>query len=206
MPTDKGLNRLTRSRTEKTGESHTTARARLLSKKPDPDYAALAGMSDDAVRAKTGWAWKNWVRLLDAQGAASMSHKEIARCLRDELDLSAWWAQTVTVGYERIKGLREVGQVCDGKYQAGKSKTLPVPLTRLYRAFSVARTRKRWLGDVKLRVRKATPEKSVRITWEDRNLRRGLLHRQGRQEEPGRDPAPQAGLQSGRGESQGLLG
>ena len=174
MPTNKDLKRLTRSRMRKTGESYTTARAKLLKKKrsriaavPDPDFAALAGMSNAAVHAKTGCDWKKWVRVLDAKGAASMSHKEIAKYAYDQFDISGWWAQMVTVGYERIKGLRDVGQVCDGKYQASKSKTLPVPVTKLYRAFSVARSRNRWLPDVKLNVRKATPGKSMRITWED---------------------------------------
>ena len=174
MPTNKDLKRLTRSRMHKTGESYTTARTQLLKKKrepiaaaPAPDFAALAGMSDDAVRAKTGCDWKKWVRVLDAKGVASKSHKEIAKYVYDSFEVSGWWAQMVTVGYERIKGLRDVGQVCDGKYQASKSKTLPVPLTKLYRAFSVARTRNRWLPDVKLKVRKSTPDKSMRITWED---------------------------------------
>ena len=174
MPTSKDLKRLTRSRMQKTGESYTTARSQLLKKKrpaiaavPGQDFAALAGMTDDAVRAKTGCDWKKWVRVLDAKGMAAKSHKEIAKYAYDQFEISGWWAQMVTVGYERIKGLREVGQVCGGKYQAGKSKTLPVPLTKLYRAFSIARTRNRWLPDVKLKVRKATPEKSMRITWED---------------------------------------
>ena len=167
MPTNKDLKRLTRSRMQKTGESYTTARVRLLEKKRDPDFAALAGFSDDAVRAKTGCDWKKWVRVLDAKGMASMPHKEIVKYVYEQFDVSRWWAQMVTVGYERIKGLRDVGQACDGQYQASKSKTLPVPLKKLYRAFSVARTRNRWLPDVKLNVRKATPEKSMRITWED---------------------------------------
>ena len=38
---------------------------------------------------------------------------------------------------------------------------------RLYRAFADARQRKRWLDGVKLTVRKATPHRSVRISWDD---------------------------------------
>lgn len=172
MPRNKDLKRLIRSRMQKTGESYTAARAQLLEKRnpsrtPPPDLAALAGMSDEAVRAKTGCAWDKWVRVLDAVDASSMPHREIARYVREQFDVSAWWAQTVTVGYERIKSLREIGQRRSGTYEVNKSKTLPVPIAQLYRAFSTARTRKRWLPDVKLTVRKATPEKSMRITWED---------------------------------------
>jgi uncharacterized protein YndB with AHSA1/START domain len=174
MPTSKDLKRLTRSRMKKTGESYTTARARLRAKKrsdapgtPEPDHAARAGMSDEAVRAKTGHVWKEWVRLLDARGAADMPHREIARCLHDHFDVPAWWTQMVAVGYERIQGRRDVGQASDGAYRASKSKTLPVPVKKLYRAFSEARTRNRWLKGVKMKIRTARPDQSIRITWED---------------------------------------
>lgn len=174
MPADKDLKRLTRSRMQKTGESYTTARAQLLKKKrspttPEPaaDFAALAGTSDDAVRDKTGRTWEQWVRYLDARDAAEMSHAEIVAAVRDSGETSSWWTQTVTVGYERIRGLREIGQRRGGAYRANKSKTLPVPIARLYGAFSDARTRRRWLPGVKLTVRTATPEKSMRITWDD---------------------------------------
>lgn len=174
MPTQKDLKRLTRSRMQKTGKSYTTASAHLLEKKrsspapePAPDLAALAGMSDDAVRAKTGRTWAQWVSLLDAEGAAERPHREIADLVHERFEVPGWWAQTVTVGYERIRGLREIGQRRGGSYEASKSKTLPVPLAELYGAFSTARARERWLPGVELKVRKATPEKSMRITWAD---------------------------------------
>jgi hypothetical protein len=81
-----------------------------------------------------------------------------------------WWAQTVTVGYERIKSLRAVGQRRDGFFEASKSKTFAVPVARLYQAFQDARTRARWLPDVDLTVRGATPKKSIRMTWPDGTL------------------------------------
>jgi hypothetical protein len=176
----KDLKRAVRSRMRKTGESYTTARAQLLKKKSSRsapptapageskrDLAQVAGMSDDAVRAKTGRNWQEWVRVLDAAGAASMPHREIATYLYEEQQVPGWWAQMVTVGYERIRGLRDIGQRRGGSYEASKSKTLPVPLAELYRACSNARKREQWLPDTKLVVRKSTPEKTMRITWED---------------------------------------
>jgi uncharacterized protein YndB with AHSA1/START domain len=74
----------------------------------------------------------------------------------------------VAVGYERIKGLREIGQRRDGTYEASRSRTLPVPVARVVRAFTDARLRKRWLPGVKLTIRTATPHRSVRTTWDDR--------------------------------------
>jgi len=173
MPKHKDLKRLTRARMQKTGESYTAARATLLAKKArstsaqTPDYAALAGMSDETVREKTGCDWKRWVEALDYKGAASWSHAEIAAYVHETFETSGWWAQMVTVGYERIKGLRAIGQRLDGGFEASKSKTVPVPVERLRRAFTDARLRARWLPGVEPTVRKTTSKKSLRWTWED---------------------------------------
>ena len=85
----------------------------------------------------------------------------------EKYKIPGWWAQTVTVGYERIKGLRAVGQRRDGSFEANKSKTFTVPLDRLYQAFVDPRTRARWLPGIQLIVRTATRNKSMRITWPD---------------------------------------
>jgi len=170
MPKHKDLKRRVRSRMQKTGESYTAARLRLLQNKqgaPAVDPAALAGMSDDAVKARTGKTWSEWTASLDAIDAAAKPHRDIARHLREVHGLPGWWAQTVTVGYERIRGLREVGQRRGGAYEANKSKTFPVPLDRLYRAFADGRVRARWLAERKLVVRRANPGRSVRLTWND---------------------------------------
>jgi hypothetical protein len=188
MPRDKDFKRRVRSRMQKTGESYTTARAQLLAKPPaetatpapsgapaaapgalsPTTYADLAGMSDDAVEAKTGRTWPGWVELLDADGWAERPHREIAAHLKDDLGLPAWWSQTVTVGYERIKGLRDVGQRrTDGTYEANKSKTFHVPVATLYAAFDDPARRRRWLPGIDLTVRTASAEKSARLTWPD---------------------------------------
>jgi hypothetical protein len=44
---------------------------------------------------------------------------------------------------------------------------LAAPVGRVYRAFRDARTRRRWLGDEKLTIRTAVPNKSMRVTWND---------------------------------------
>ncbi len=187
MPKQKDLKRLTRARMQKTGESYTAARAKLLAKKARrsarredvtpqpappapaaaPDYAALAGMSDETVKAKTGCGWERWVAALDAKGAASWSHGEIAEYVHEKYKIPGWWAQTVTVGYERIKGLRAIGQRRGGAYEANKSKTVPVPVEQLRRAVVDGRTRARWLPDAKPTQRKTTSEHAARFTWED---------------------------------------
>jgi hypothetical protein len=175
MPTQKDLKRLVRRRMRKTGESYTAARAQLTKTPSSPqrlrstqlDHAKLAGMSDAAVKTATGATWKRWVDALDDVGAHEWPHRKIAEYVQQKFEVQDWWAQTVTVGYERIRGLREIGQRRGGSYEATKSRTFSVPVAKLFEAFAVARSRARWLPGIQLSVRKATPSKSVRITWED---------------------------------------
>lgn len=168
MPKQKDLKRIVRARMEKTGESYTAARLHVVRRKaeqPSVDYASLAGMRDDAVKAKTGRDWREWTRTLDAADAAAKPHREIARYV-STLGLPGWWAQTVTVGYERIKGLRDRTQRRGGTYEATKSRTFAVPVDRLYRAFANARRRARWLPG-KLTVRSARENKAMRVVMAD---------------------------------------
>ena len=170
MPKHKDLKKRVRARMDKTGESYSSARSKLVQKKIDAatNLADVAGMSDDAVEAKTGKSWKAWVRELDKVGAQSKTHQQIAKHIHEELGVSAWWAQTVTVGYERIRGLREKGQRRGGGYDVNKSKTFAVPIDELYDAFD-ARTRKKWADDIQLRVKKASREKSIRFESSEGN-------------------------------------
>jgi len=173
MPSNKDFKRLVRRRMQKTGEAYTAARARLLASPRTPDrsdYAALAGRSDAILKERTGCTWERWVKALDRVKADTWSHREIAKYITEKYEIPSWWAQTVTVGYERIKGLRAIGQRRDGSFEANKSKTFAVPLPRLYRAFHDRRARARWLPSVDLSVRSATPRKSMRITWPDSSL------------------------------------
>ncbi|HJQ40384.1 MAG TPA: hypothetical protein VKB93_24835, partial [Thermoanaerobaculia bacterium] len=167
MPAQKDLKRVVRARMEKTGESYTAARRHLVKVVPPPvDYSELSGISDATIAAKTGRGWAQWVELLDAFGAKEKSHTETAEHVYN-LGVPGWWAQSVTVGYERIRGLRAIGQRRGGAWEANKSKTVGVPVDKLFDAFANARTRKRWLGDVKLKIRTATKPKSMRVTWDD---------------------------------------
>lgn len=169
MPRNKDLKRLVRGRMQKTGESYTTARAQVVRKKAPhrANFARLAGMSDTAVSNKTGRTWSQWVEVLDGVDATAMTHTDIAAQIHKEFGVSGWWAQTVTVGYERIKALRAVGQRRDGTHEANKSKTVNVPLDKLYQAFSTKRLRQKWLPGIDLTIRKSTHGKSMRLTWED---------------------------------------
>jgi hypothetical protein len=99
-----------------------------------------------------------------------MSHRDIAKLVSEKYKVPSWWTQTVTVGYERIKGLRARGQRRDGTFEASKSRTFNVPVQTLYDAWADARMRKRWLDGAEIKIRTATSPKSLRITWSDGNI------------------------------------
>ena len=162
MPTQKDFKRLVRRRMQKTGESYTAARAQLLKtrvhcdiKGPPPpslatarhaatprrpkDYAKLAGMSDATIKAKTGCTWKGWVDALDYARRTPGRTGRSPSYVHEKFEIPGWWAQAVTVGYERIRGLREIGQRRGGSYEASKSRTFAVPVATLFDAFAVPR-------------------------------------------------------------------
>jgi hypothetical protein len=133
------------------------------------DVQKIAGMSSGALRAKTGKGWGEWLAILDGEGAADMSHKDIAAMLHEKYGVPAWWAQSVTVGYEQARGRREKHQA-PGGYQASASKTLSVPLATLYRAWAEEAVRSRWMPEP-IQVTKATENKSLRAASSDGRTR-----------------------------------
>ena len=169
MTEDKARKRSIRTRMAKTGESYTAARRHVVKSKEGPParLSVDLGKSDETIRRGSGKSWDEWFAILDAWGAEEHTHTEIARHLHEEHEVSGWWAQTVTVGYERIKGLRARGQRRDGTYEAGKSRTFNVPVAELYEAWKDAKVRKRWLDDASVKVRTATAPKSMRLGWSD---------------------------------------
>lgn len=178
MTTNKDFKRLVRTRMAKTGESYTSARSHFATR-PDSravvpsgrpavvDYEKLAGMSNGTIKEKTGCDWKKWTDALDYVKAHEWTHGEIARYVHEKFKIPGWWSQSVTVGYERIKGLRVIGQRRSGEFEASKSKTFNVAMARLYAAFSDKRNRNKWLGPVDLKIGARIKGRSIRMTWPD---------------------------------------
>lgn len=184
MTKDKAQKRAIRARMDKTGERYTTARHYLLdlhrSEQTDgladpvasddappgapslPPRVAEPGVSDAAVRKATGKGWDEWFALLDAWDGTTHSHPEIARHLHETYDIDGWWAQGVTVGYERARGMRALHERPDG-FSANVSKTFPVAVERLFAAFVEPEERERWLEAVELRNRTNQPNTSARF-------------------------------------------
>ena len=122
-------------------------------------------MSDDAVKAKTGKAWAEWFKLLDAAGAKKMTHREIVAHLSEKHGVGPWWQQMVAVTYEQARGLRDKHEKPEG-YEISVSRTIDAPVGKAFKAWTDEKTRKKWLP-ANLTIRKATTNKSLRISWED---------------------------------------
>ena len=123
-------------------------------------------VSDEAVKAKTGKNWQQWFRLLDREGGRDLDHKGIV-AIASRHATGPWWAQMVTVCYEQERGKRVAHQKTSG-FEISRTKTITAPAKDVFAAFEDKKQRARWLGkDAGYAIRKATPHKSLRITWID---------------------------------------
>jgi uncharacterized protein YndB with AHSA1/START domain len=174
MTTHKTLKRRVRARMDKTGERYTAARRNVTAAADAPGPTAAVKpavnapppVSDEAVHKATGRGWDEWFAILDDAGAVGWKHPDIARWVVAEHRISGWWAQTVTVGFERARGLRAPGQHADG-FIAGVSRTVAVPVEELFAAFHDDERRAAWLPGAEMRLRTATAPRSARYDWED---------------------------------------
>lgn len=130
----------------------------------------VGGMSDAAVHAKTGKTWAEWLAILDRAGAKNWTHQEIVAYLHKRHGVGSWWQQMVTVGYEQARGLREKNQSASG-YGMSVSKTIAAPVGTLYKAWTDAVLRKRWLGGANFTITTANRNKSLRLKWSEGDTR-----------------------------------
>jgi hypothetical protein len=177
MTKQKSFKTRIRERMDKTGESYTTARQQLIDKatsdngtsSEESQVIAVSGqrISDEALARRTDRAWDEWFDLLDEWDATSRKHPEIARWLIEEHDVEGWWAQTITVGYEQARGMRQPGQSPDGKFSANASKTINVPAQAVFDAFADESKRTQWLSGAPINPTTVNPPKSFRAEWAD---------------------------------------
>jgi hypothetical protein len=149
---------------KKTVSKKSVLKKSVARKKAAKKRAASPGMSDAAVKAKTGKTWAQWFALLDKAGAAAMSHKDITALLSARHKLADWWSQMVTVGYERVRGLRALHQKADG-FSTSVSRTLAAGLDQLFEVWDDARTRGAFLKEAVV-MSTRNPGKNLRFAWE----------------------------------------
>jgi hypothetical protein len=76
---------------------------------------------------------------------------------------TVWWAQTVTVGYERITGLRLPYQKADGSFSANKSRTIDFNAGELVTLLRSATAHADLFPDQPAELCSRTKSKSIRI-------------------------------------------
>jgi hypothetical protein len=186
MTTQKTFKCRIRARAAKTGESFTTARAQLLARAdrnvtdrtpktpastettqapqtPEPEIEMPN--TDEALMKATGHGWEHWLGIVDAFGGADRQHREIARYLVEEHGVDGWWSQSITVGFERARGLRAKHERPGQGFYVSSTATINVPLERLAKAVLDAAGRRTWLPAGLIRGRTVRPGKSGTYDW-----------------------------------------
>lgn len=149
-----------------------THRTAWSDRPPAPDSPAPEPRaSGEGVRRATGRDRDEWFAVLDARGAAGRPYREIADWLTGEQGVSSWWAQKLIVEYEQARGLRSPGVRPDGTFAVTASKTVAVPVGRLFEAFVDPKLRERWLPGVVMRERTSELGSSARFDWGDGGTR-----------------------------------
>lgn len=126
-------------------------------------------ITDALVRALTGKPMETWFLLLDEQGAPEMKHADIfalAGNIKGLESLGEWNRNLLTTTYEWNRGLKQRGEKKDG-FEISVSKTFQAPVLLLYQSWTDEMLREKWLPGKKIMIRKATENKSLRITWEE---------------------------------------
>lgn len=176
MTREKSFKRRVRGRMSKTGERYTAARSQV-SRQRDRAQAARMGpaaadrpASERKLNEATGRAWEEWFSILDRWGARDSRYRETVRFLMDEHGVEAWWAQAITYGYERSRGMRQKHQQADG-FTVWASKTIAVPIEVAFDAFVDRRRRTSWLTDGTMSLRTSKRGHTARFDWEDGSTR-----------------------------------
>ncbi len=128
-------------------------------------------IDDNKVKIKTEKKWNDWFLVLDDIGATEMNHKDIANYLNQNQGVSPWWTQTITVTYERERGLRKMYQRSDGSYYITVSKIINKPLTLVYSYWIDEKLRNRWLSEknTTMSIQNSTQNKYLKIIWYDKD-------------------------------------
>jgi len=159
MTRARALKQAIRDRAARTGERYTTARRHVLSaaaprpapappSRPVPPAPARGTVSDAKSVEKTGYGLDHWFAVLDRFGGVEKGHTAAARHLFADHHVPGWYAQGITVAYERARGVRVLNQRGDGQYEVSVSKVMTANTAKVIKAFADPRVRRQWIGGV----------------------------------------------------------
>lgn len=176
MTTQENFKKRIRTRMAKTGERYSAARRVLIAQAEGPDaWVSRPEASEEAVRENTGHGWNEWVALIDVGPGREAGHTAIATWVRDEQGVGAWWAQSVTVGYERITGIRLPGEMPNGTFTISRTRVLDLDASAFRTALLDDARREDLLPDLATTLRSKATAKSLRFDAEQRGESVGIV-------------------------------
>jgi hypothetical protein len=116
-----------------------------------------------AITKGTGKDWNTWCDLIEQWPGHQDGHAAIAAWIHQEFGIDHWWAQGVTVGWERITGRRVPGQMADGSFSVSKSRTLPLEANWLRAELLDDEARQSLIPGLKTELRSKPSSKNIRI-------------------------------------------
>ncbi|MDP2388194.1 MAG: hypothetical protein Q8M29_17605 [Bacteroidota bacterium] len=126
-------------------------------------------ITDKLVIEKTGKTMEEWFLVIDKKGGLNLNYKDmyaLVSSIKGLESLGEWNQNLLATSYCWNRGIRERGEK-GGGFEISVSKTIEVPVSVLYTSLIDEKVRNKWLGKEKIIIRKATENKSVRITWSD---------------------------------------
>lgn len=167
MTAHESFKRRVRARMAKTGERYAAARAVLLAQAAsrtsartwvsDPEH------SEEIILRNTARTWDEWCDVIEAWPGHTAGHTAIAKYLMANHGVNGWWAQGITVGWERITGRRLPYQMADGTFTAGRSRTVPHPPDALRELLLDDASRADLFGGLATQLRSKPSAKAIRI-------------------------------------------
>lgn len=107
-------------------------------------------MNEAAVIKATGRSLTDWFDVIKSSEQADAPHKEIASFLHAAQEVSFWWAQQITVEYEKYIGRRILGQTENGLFQIGVSKTISASAAEVWQSLTSPAILARLIGDTEI--------------------------------------------------------
>lgn len=169
MTSNESFKRRIRERMELTGERYTTARAALLARaermneQRERSWVSEPELNEESIRRGTGHGWEHWCSLIESWAVDPWDHALVAARLLAETGLNGWYSQGITVGYERITGIRLPHQMLDGTFTANKSRTIPIDAAELRAALLDDDERHDLFPGESTRLRSRPTSKAVRV-------------------------------------------
>lgn len=141
----------------------------------------INNVSSEAVENATGKSWDEWLKIIDKTGGEKKDHKEIVAFLNKNYQVSSWWQQMITVGYEHARGKRVVGETADSGFQLGVQRSVAIPKDEVWEILTSSQGVKKWLGETSVSIKKGEvyetkdgtmgeirvvrPTDRIRLTW-----------------------------------------